>query len=92
MKCILEQCPWPASDKKASGCALLGDCGASIALEASRAPCGYEVVAGGNLTIAALKAAGLVTVTSIPDSRHLLVRATRKDSRPVASLEGRVGA
>jgi hypothetical protein len=46
MRCILEQCLRPASDKKASGCALLGDCGASIALKAS----------------------GLVTVTSIPDT------------------------
>lgn len=60
MKCILKSCPWA----KTRGCHLLEECGASHALEQSKAPGGYEVVSGvgDNPTIARLVEAGLVTV------------------------------
>ncbi|MDB5550821.1 MAG: hypothetical protein JWL86_805 [Rhizobium sp.] len=76
MNCILKnQCPHQPTAKTKGGCALLGSCGASVALKASCAVGGYEVCSGPNPTIEALQAAGLVTVRSVKDSRHLLVKA-----------------
>jgi hypothetical protein len=74
MNCMMKKCVHPATTKSASGCDLFGECGCRYALERARELDGLLVHMSGNMTIDALRRAGLVTVTN-NDGYTGLVRA-----------------